>query len=277
MLKFATNLQNSLMSCCGYFPADQPANENTMKNIAILFSVFIIFLGNTYAQSTDGIAVTNKTDAQGRKQGIWKKSDKEGRLLYSGSFTDDKPTGHFIYYDTTGAVKAESEFSENGTKSMTTAFYRNGVKMSEGLYVNEKREGTWKFYNEEGVLISEENYRNGQAEGTWKTFYANNAILEEINYHSGIKEGIWKQYFYDGPVKLNALYKAGKLEGLATFYHSNGRVMVSGPYVNNLKDGVWMHLNDKGVAEKREIWSAGFLVAEEYYDKAMEKMAKEEK
>jgi antitoxin component YwqK of YwqJK toxin-antitoxin module len=249
-----------------------------MRTITIIFIFLLAFLNlEIIAQSSDGISDINITDGKGQKQGPWKKTDKEGRLIYSGSFLDNKPTGRFIYYDTTGAVKAESQFKEQGTKAYTVTFYRSGVKLSEGLYINEKRDSIWHFYNEEGILISEETYRDGKAEGIWKTYYANKSILEEVTYRNGVKEGPWKQYYFDGPVKLNATYKNGKLEGLATFYHPSGRVMVSGPYTNNLKDGVWMHLNDKGVAEKREVWSAGFLSVEEYYDKAMEKMAKEEK
>jgi antitoxin component YwqK of YwqJK toxin-antitoxin module len=249
-----------------------------MRTIAsLLIILVVIFNFDSFAQTPDGGSDVNIKDGKGRKQGIWKKTDKDGRLVYTGSFVDDKPTGTFVYYDTTGAVKAESKFSENGSKAFTISFYRSGVKMSEGSYINEKRDSLWKFYNEEGILISEEMYRNGKAEGVWKTYYANKSILEEISYRNGIKEGPWKQYFYDGPQKLNATYKNGKLEGLASFYYPDGRIMVSGPYVNNLKDGVWMHLNDKGVAEKREVWSAGFLTMEEYYDKVLEKMAKEEK
>jgi antitoxin component YwqK of YwqJK toxin-antitoxin module len=249
-----------------------------MRTIAVIFIFILAFLHlDSMAQSPEEISEMNKTDEKGQKQGPWKKTDKEGRLVYSGTFINDKPTGRFIYYDSTGAKKAESAFRENGSKAFTVTFYRSGVKLSEGLYINEKRDSIWNFYNEEGILISEETYREGKAEGIWKTYYANKSILEEVTYRSGVKEGPWKQYYYDGPVKLSATYKNGKLEGLATFYHPSGRVMVSGPYTNNLKDGVWMHLNDKGVAEKREVWSAGFLSVEEYYDKAMEKMAKEEK
>jgi len=253
-------------------------NDNTMRMITVIFIFLLAFLNlNSMAQSPDAISDINKTDGKGQKQGSWKKTDKDGRLIYSGTFLEDKPTGRFVYYDTTGAVKAESQFSEKGSKAYAIAFYISGIKMSEGLYVNEKRDSVWNFYNEEGILISEETYRIGKAEGTWKTYYANKSMLEEVSYHNGIKEGLWKQYFFDGPVKLNATFKNGKLEGLATFFHPNGRVMVSGPYTNNLKDGVWMHINDKGVAEKREVWSAGFLTLEEYYDKAVEKMVKEEK
>lgn len=232
---------------------------------------------NGMAQSIQVAEDINQTDVKGRKQGSWQKTDKLGRLVYTGSFLDDKPTGHFTYYDTTGKVRAESEFTENGTKTFTTSFYRGGGKMSEGLYLSEKREGIWKFYNEAGVLVAEETYHNGLGEGIWKTYYGNGAILDETSYRNGVKEGTWKQFYYDGPVKLNATYKNGKLEGLATFYHANGRVMVSGPYVNNFKDGIWMHINEKGVAEKKEIWSNGFLQVEEYYDKEVERMTKEEK
>lgn len=249
-----------------------------MRTFASLLIILIIILNiGSYAQTPDSGTAINKKDGKGLKQGTWKKTDKDGRLVYSGSFLNDMPVGHFTYYDTTGTVKAESDFRENGSKAFTISFYRSGVKMSEGLYINEKRDSLWKFYNEEGILISEEVYRNGKAEGVWKTYYANKSILEELSYHNGIKEGPWNQYYYDGPLKLSATYKNGKLEGLASFFYPNGRVMVSGPYINNLKDGVWMHINDKGVAEKREVWSAGFLTMEEYYDKAMEKMAKEEK
>lgn len=249
-----------------------------MKSSVFLLILFLPLIHlQSYAQPGPDEAAINKTDNQGHKQGVWKKTSANGQLIYTGYFADDKPEGHFVYYDTTGAVKAESDFSDQGAKAYTTAFYRNGTKLSEGLYVNEKRDGVWKYYNEDGILISEENYRNGIPEGVWKTYYANGALLEELNYRNGIKEGPWKQYYFDGPVKVNAVYKNGKLEGLATFYHPNGRVMVSGPYVNNLKDGVWMHISDKGVAEKREVWSNGFLSAEEYYDKDREREVKEEK
>lgn len=219
----------------------------------------------------------NQVDAKGMKQGDWRKTDANGRLIYEGTFKDNKPTSTFTYYDSTSKVKAISEFSDHGTKARTTTFNRFGKKSSEGTYLNEKREGLWQFFNDDEILIAEEFYENGIAAGTWKNYYMNGALLEEINYKNGKKEGPWKQYFEDGPLKLTATYENDKLQGLATFFHPNGRVKISGPYKNNFKDGVWMYMNDKGVAEKKEIWADGILVAEEYYDKALERMVKEEK
>ncbi len=218
----------------------------------------------------------NKTDPQGNKQGIWEKKDKVGRLVYKGSFKDNLPEGTFTYYDTTGKVKAITEFSQNGSNAYTKMFDK-GFKESEGLFVNEKKQGVWKYYNHDSIVIAEENYKNGVPDGVWKTFYANGQLLDEIPYVNGVKEGTWTQYFYDGRLKTKATYVNGLLEGLATFYHPNGRVFISGPYLHNLKDGTWIHLNDKGETEKKEIWKSGTLAAEEYYDKKLEKMAKEEK
>lgn len=219
----------------------------------------------------------NQTDKNGLRQGPWQKTDASGRLIYKGAFKNDKPYGTFFYYDTTGKVKAETRYSANGSQAFNTSYYPDGRKMSEGLYLNEKREGEWKYYNQDTILISEEHYENGLAVGVWKNYYQNGALLEEITYKNGVKDGPWKQYYYDGPVKLSAKNINGKLEGLATFYHPNGRVMISGPYKNHRKDGVWMYMDNKGVAEKKEVWADGFLMAEEYYNKALERMVKEEK
>lgn len=245
---------------------------NTRYVSRLLFmAIFFMFSSLLNAQEQK-----NVTDANGLKQGVWEKKNEAGKLVYTGAFKDGKPEGEFVYYDSTGKIKAKSVYTENGTNAFTV-IYRNDKKASEGLYINEKKQGIWKFYNNDQVLLAEEVYENGVPEGIWKTYYANGAILEEMPYKNGVKEGNWKQYFYDGPIKTNGTYIKGKLEGLTTFYYPDGKIFISGPYVNNLKDGVWMHLDEKGVAEKREIWKSGFLVAEEFYNKEQERMIKEEK
>lgn len=241
----------------------------------LFFALLLSFypFGKTEAQTNE----INQIDKKGLKQGIWRKTNPDGKLIYEGEFKNDLPEGKFIYYDSTQKVKAISLFSKAGTKTEATTFNRYGKKSSEGTYLNEKREGTWKFYNEDEYLIAEEYYENGIPSGTWKNYYHKGALLEEIKYKNGKKEGPWKQYFEDGPLKLSANFENSKLDGIATFYHPNGRVKISGLYKSNYKEGIWMHLNDKGVAEKKERWSDGILIAEEYYDKALERMVKEEK
>lgn len=244
-----------------------------LNNIRLLIFILTAFTIGSVASAQDA---QNSTDSKGLKQGAWDKKDPLGRLVYKGTFKDNLPEGEFTYYDTTGKVKAITRFSDQGSKAFAI-LYEKGRKVSEGLYINEKKHGNWKYYKHDSIVIAEENYENGIPIGIWKTFYADGSLLEEVSYINGIKQGPWLQYFFDGILKTKASYKNGLLEGLATFYHPNGRVFISGPYINNLKDGIWMHMNDKGIAEKREAWSGGFLMAEEYYDKKLERMVKEEK
>ncbi len=244
-----------------------------IKHFIVCTLLITTFLNGTVLIAQSGKKENNDAPV---KHGAWEKKDPKGNILYKGHFNNNIPEGEFTYYDSTGKVTAKVIFSEKGTNAYTKMFQR-GFKVSEGLYINEKKDGLWKYFNADSIVIAEENYVKGVPHGSWKTYYAKGSLLEELTYLNGKKEGNWIQYFYDGPVKTKATYHNDKLEGLATFYHPNGRVFISGPYKGNLKDGVWMHMNDKGVAEKKETWSMGFMTSEEYYDKKLERMVKEEK
>src|SRR5687768_5419253 len=78
------------------------------------------------AQVPDGV-YPNTTDAQGRKQGAWKKLDEQGTVIYVGQFKDDKPYGLFTYFDTEGFKMTEMDFG-NGTTNVQRAkmFYIDG-------------------------------------------------------------------------------------------------------------------------------------------------------
>ena len=87
----------------------------------------------------------NRKDAAGRKQGYWRKTDKSGMTLYEGNFRNDVPYGEFRYYYPTGQLKAVSQISDSGTRSLTVAYFINGKKMAEGLFINEKRDSLWSL------------------------------------------------------------------------------------------------------------------------------------
>ena len=71
-----------------------------------MFLVCCLFAFSLYGQDTANI---NKTDASGRKQGVWKKYEK-GKLVYEGQFKDNVPYGTFRYYHTNGKLKSTTDF-----------------------------------------------------------------------------------------------------------------------------------------------------------------------
>ena len=209
----------------------------------------------------------NKSDREGRRQGLWKVYDEVGNLKYTGDYLDGKPIGTFTYYYPEGEVKALVRHSEGGGAAYVKNYHRNGKLMAEGKYTDQKKDSTWLYYNEsDGSLSLEEYYQNTVKEGVWKTFYPEGQVAEEVIYIHDRKDGPWTQYFTDGKVKLKAAYVNDQIEGQYIVYHLNGMVEVSGFFQNSFKNGTWVYFNDKGDMEKREEYQSGKLISQIVYD-----------
>ena len=87
-----------------------------MKKI-LFFLLLIPFLSFTQT--------INEVDANGLKQGVWKKMHNNGNLRYSGQFKNNIPLGIFMYYYSSGELQAEKEFFHKGEAAATHLFYKN--------------------------------------------------------------------------------------------------------------------------------------------------------
>ena len=58
----------------------------------------------------------------------------------------------------------------------------NGVKITEGSYKNNLRDGKWTSFRPDESIFSEGNYKDGVFDGTWKFWYANGQLLKQVNY-----------------------------------------------------------------------------------------------
>lgn len=70
----------------------------------------------------------------------------------------------------------------NGNK--LTYFFKNGKVKAEGLLINDKMEGEWKFYRETGQLWQVGNFKNDMKNGTWLRYNKNN----KLEYHETFKD-----------------------------------------------------------------------------------------
>ena len=226
-------------------------------NFRTIFSVLLIcFSFVAFAQDAP-----NKTDAAGKKQGHWIKLDENKKKVYDGNFVNDIPVGKFIYYYSTGIVRAENIFSENGKVAHVKLFHPGGKLMAEGKYVNEKKDSMWVFYDEEAVLLAKENYSNGLKNGSSKVYYRNGQLSEEKTWKMGKQEGPRTKYFEDGAVKYKGQYINDKVEGKVTFYHQNGKVDAEGVYVNDLKNGDWKYYKEDGTLIRTDKYDNGRLTS----------------
>lgn len=209
----------------------------------------------------------NETDNLGRKQGYWKVYDVNGNLKFEGAFKDDVPYGEFIYYYPKGSVRAKSFIYNEGKESRTTIYHENGKLMARGKYLDKKKDSVWHYFSDfDGVLLSEEIYENNLRTGTWRKFFPDGSVAETVVYVDDVEHGPWRQYFPNGNLKLKAEYINGKLEGLITIYHVNGQVHISGLYSNNFKIDKWMYFNDHNENYRMEIYEHGKLRKVEEYE-----------
>ncbi len=181
----------------------------------------------------------NWVDSKGMKQGKFRKTDKNGKTVYEGTFRNDKPIGTFKYYDEDGALTAISLFSRDGKSCNTTMYHRNGNVWVKGKYKSQERDSVWTFFSSDTVLVSREAYVGGKKEGKSITYFVNGKVAEEYTFKGNIQEGPWKQYDSDGTLKAEGTYLKGCLEGIVTYYCPAGQKRIVANYHNCLPDGKW--------------------------------------
>jgi len=207
------------------------------------------------------------TDANGLKQGYWKKKDeKTGKLVYEGEFKDDKPEGKFKYYYPNDSVQAIMNFSEGGKVAHAKLFHPTGKIMGKGKYISEQKDSIWLYYDELGTLLSKENYKVGKKDGTSYVYLPEGLVAEERNFKDGLQHGEFKLYFDGKKVRGKGNYVNDKLEGKCAYFYPNGVEVASGFYKNGAKEGPWIYKDEKGKIKEKELYKNGHKASQKEAD-----------
>ncbi len=201
----------------------------------------IVLTGSVFGQ------VKNQRDATGRKQGYWEAVDRNGSLVYTGYFKDDKPVGEMKRYYPNGGVRVIMHYDNKSAKARARFFWQNGELAAQGNYINTKRDSVWLYYSYYTKKISYRvEYIIGARNGMTQSFYPDGDIAEETIWKNDQKTGSWKQFFDNGQLKSEGIYKNDKLEGPYVAYYPDGKKETTGNYQNNLPDGEWLHYDNNG-------------------------------
>ena len=156
--------------------------------------------------------------------------------------------------------KAVSVFSEKAQKVSTITYYRSGMKMSEGNYINKQKDGEWKYYTEENILILQSNTILKEA---WRVIGSLIILMGKVNleahYMNNTKAGVWKSYFPDGQLKSMTTYKNNLPDGKIEYYFPSQKIMISGTYSKGLQDGKWLYYDSSGKIIRTEEYNKGVL------------------
>ncbi len=193
----------------------------TLKFIIFVFTINITLF-----------AQINQTDSKGRKQGSWQKTyAKSDVLQYKGQFRDDKPVGTFEYYYPGGQLKAIIEHLSDGRHARANYYFENKMLMTEGFYLDQKKDSTWVNYNEEGLVLAVESFKKDKLNGKKVIYYLEDQIeteklnpLSVANYKNDTLHGDYREYFSTGKLKQIGKYENGKIVGEWKEYYPNGNI-----------------------------------------------------
>lgn len=215
------------------------------KPLKYLLLFFCFFAINSFAQ-------VNQKDAQGRKQGVWKKPHKtSASWAYVGQFKDDKPVGTFTYYYESGRTKAVLDYVGNkGIVCYAKMYHETGYLMAKGKYINQEKDSTWTQYDDRGVISYQEDYKKGKLNGQRVVFYeptnGQYRVMEYSYWRDGIQHGEYKKFHPNTKVAEEGVYVDGNKNGEVKHYHPNGKIAMVERYKFAVKHGYQIVYDETG-------------------------------
>jgi antitoxin component YwqK of YwqJK toxin-antitoxin module len=132
--------------------------------------------------------------------------------------------------------------------------YRPDQLVSEGYYVQNKREGIWKKYYPNGNTRSEITYRNNLPRGPYKVYYPNGKLEEEGTWEGNKNTGLFRRYHENGSLAQEFTFTAaGKRDGVQRYFYENGRVQLQVEVQDGIAHGLYQAFSKDGelVEDKR--------------------------
>ncbi len=242
-----------------------------MKHLFILTACYFTITSSTLATTLNS-SDTSKTDALGKKQGLWKEiingvdwygnylnNQKNGAWVnyHPGttppvvsqleSYVEGEKNGISLETDRVGYI-IKQEYYANDTLNGIVSVYTNGNQLrSETTYVDGKLNGIKRLYNQENLKVQEEGmWVNNLREGLTKWYFNEGTVSIQYTYKKGILEGEMKTFFRNGNIDSKGTYKNNELEGEYVEFYEDGKPKTVGSYSKGKKTGTWKVYDENG-------------------------------
>ena len=181
--------------------------------------------------------------------------DKQGNLIFQGSFKKEIPIGIHRYFNNNGEVVKSETYDIEGN------LIAKGVVLQNGL-----EDGSWVYYYSNGKKRAEGVFRYGIKTGNWTYYYPNGKIQQKGSYTSGKLTGSWEWYYETGELLREEYYIYGSLDGESVEYSVLGEIISKGNYIEGYKEGDWIfvvgdqkNLGKYVMGEKNGTWKSFYI------------------
>jgi antitoxin component YwqK of YwqJK toxin-antitoxin module len=226
-------------------------NRHILKYLAVLMFIAI-------AQDAAADTIFNSMDAQGRKQGFWRKHHSNGKIAYNAFFVNNYVRGDLVRYHENGKKMAVIQYFDGMQPAYAKLYSTEGKLIAEGRYIAEGiKFNTWKYYSD-GKLSMQETYDSiGKHNGEEIYFYPSGKIFERRHFQNGLQTGLFQQLFENGQPILEMMYRSGKPHGKMRYYYSSNQIRIDGQYENGIRTGEWVFYDMRGKIERRTTYVDG--------------------
>jgi len=184
-------------------------------------------------------------DEEGIKDGPWKEYYPNGVLKSIGTYDKGNRIGGWKFYYPNEQLEQIGFYNKDGKADGSwTWYYSTGDLLRQESYFNGMIDGFSIEYDEYGVVIAEGEYIEDYREGEWKYNYGDHK--SEGEYSIGMRHGKWKSYYSDGILNFEGEFIEDNPNGRHTWYWPDGTKKTEGNYIMGLKDKEWIKYNYDG-------------------------------
>jgi antitoxin component YwqK of YwqJK toxin-antitoxin module len=140
-----------------------------------------------------------------------------GKYAQTGTYDKKgKLDGEFVYFDTSGAKLARTEFVNGVETGERRAYFPSGELQSQGPVTGGQPDGLWSFFHDNGRKQSEGLMKAGKAEGAWTYWDKQGYVLRNGAWRAGVQVGEWAERAAPTEVFARVVYENGKPRKLAS-------------------------------------------------------------
>ena len=164
-------------------------------------------------------------------------------------------SGLWITHSDLGKKANESTYVEGRRHGPYRAWDDAGALRESGQYVKGDKAGTWTRYRD-GKTAHTSAWLHGKRHGKAHTFREDGRIKQTVEYAKDRRHGRTTRLYPDGTVERYDTYALDTRTGPAQWFDAEGRVADEGAYLDGKRDGIW-HFRSKGRLTRVTSYVAG--------------------
>jgi antitoxin component YwqK of YwqJK toxin-antitoxin module len=217
---------------------------------------------NNYMESgysTKHFRPEGKEDGNGWRQGQWKDYEVSNDFAYV--MIDSKPKqifGNFLLY-------GEGQFVDNKREGGWKFYVLEDKSFKRILqkkvsFVKGEKDGPFAYYFPSGRMGIEGHFLSDQLDGEVKSYYERGQLYGTRFYENGLRTGRHTYLYPDGKLELEHNFTNDTLNGLYQSYYQGGKLEESFTYNKGLIDGTYKYYYDNGQLWVEKEYKNGLLM-----------------